>query len=166
MLNRKHGICLLAIPAAALAYVSPAAASTVSGTLSVSLTIQATCTVASSSAVAFGTSGLLNSNADNTGTLGVQCSNTTPYVVALDAGAGTGATTTVRKLTNGAATVNYALYRDSARTLIWGNTSGTDTLAGTGNGSVQSLTVYGRVPVQSTPAPGSYADTVNVTVTY
>ncbi|WP_163468383.1 spore coat protein U domain-containing protein, partial [Klebsiella michiganensis] len=27
-------------------------------------------------------------------------------------------------------------------------------------------TVYGRVPVQTTPAPGTYTDTITVTVTY
>jgi spore coat protein U-like protein len=28
------------------------------------------------------------------------------------------------------------------------------------------LTVYGRVPAQSTPAPGTYADTVVMTISY
>lgn len=45
-------------------------------------------------------------------------------------------------------------------------TIGTDTLAGTGNGNVQNLTVYGRVPPQATPAAGVYTDTVAITVTY
>ncbi len=49
---------------------------------------------------------------------------------------------------------------------MWGNTIGTDTVAGTGTGSNQSLTVYGRVPVQSTPVGATYTDTVIVTVTY
>ena len=37
---------------------------------------------------------------------------------------------------------------------------------GTGNGSAQTLTVYGQIAAQTTPAPGAYADTVNVTVTF
>ena len=49
---------------------------------------------------------------------------------------------------------------------MWGNTVSTDTVAGTGNGSGQSYTVYGRIPAQTTPAPGNYADTITVTVTY
>ena len=36
----------------------------------------------------------------------------------------------------------------------------------TGSGVSQSFTVYGRVPAQSTPAAGSYTDTIKVTVTY
>ena len=33
-------------------------------------------------------------------------------------------------------------------------------------GSLQSITVYGRVPAQSTPAAGDYTDTVLVTFSY
>ncbi|MDR6870988.1 spore coat protein U-like protein [Bosea sp. BE125] len=62
--------------------------------------------------------------------------------------------------------VNYSLFRDASRTLNWGTTIGTDTVAGTGNGSGQSFTVYGRVPVQTTPSPALYSDTITVTVTY
>jgi spore coat protein U domain-containing protein, fimbrial subunit CupE1/2/3/6 len=36
----------------------------------------------------------------------------------------------------------------------------------TGNGASQNYTVYGRVWTQTTPEPGSYADTITVTVTY
>ncbi|RUY19730.1 spore coat U domain-containing protein, partial [Mesorhizobium sp. M7A.F.Ca.US.001.04.2.1] len=57
-------------------------------------------------------------------------------------------------------------YRDTGRTQPWGITVGTDTVAGTGNGNVQNLTVYGRVPPQTTPAAGVYTDTVAITVTY
>jgi spore coat protein U-like protein len=64
------------------------------------------------------------------------------------------------------ATVAYGLYQDTAHTANWGNTVGTDTVAGTGNGSAQPLSVYGRIAPQTTPAAGAYADTVNVTVTF
>ena len=69
-------------------------------------------------------------------------------------------------MTSGAAIVNYSLYSDSGRTTVWGNTVGTDTVAATGSGASQSYTVYGRVTAQTTPAPGTYSDTVTVTVTY
>lgn len=68
-------------------------------------------------------------------------------------------------MTGGGATVNYALYRDAGFTQNWGNTTGTDTTAGTGSGAVQTVTVYGQVPAQTTPA-AAYADTVAVTITY
>jgi spore coat protein U-like protein len=62
--------------------------------------------------------------------------------------------------------LNYELFRDSARTLNWGNTIGTDTVAGTGNGLAQTLTVYGRILGSQLVAPGAYTDTVTATLTY
>ncbi len=134
--------------------------------MTVQVTITATCTINSASTLNFGTQGVLATNVDQTSTIQVTCTNTTPYNIGLDAGTGTGATVATRKLTSGANTVNYTLYSNSGRTTVWGNTVSTDTVAGTGNGAAQSYTVYGRIPSQTTPAPGSYTDTITVTVTY
>jgi spore coat protein U-like protein len=152
--------CFL-IPLANASY----AASTTS-TFAVQATIAATCTINSASTLNFGTLGVLAGNTDQTSTIQVACTNTTPYNIGLDAGTGSGATVAVRKLTSGGATVNYSLYSDSGRTTVWGTTIGTDTVAATGSGAAQSYTVYGRIPAQTTPAPGNYADTITVTVTY
>src|SRR5712671_5976508 len=141
-------------------------ATTTTSTFTVQITLAATCVINSTSTLDFGTQGVLTANVDQTSTIQVQCTNTTPYNVGLDAGTGTGATVAVRKLTSGGATVNYTIYSDSGRTTVWGNTVATDTVAATGNGAAQSYTVYGRVPAQTTPAPGTYTDTVTVTVTY
>ncbi|MFX7139997.1 spore coat protein U domain-containing protein, partial [Acinetobacter baumannii] len=89
------------------------------------------------------------------------------YNVGLDAGTAAGSTITNRLLAGPAAsTVAYQLYRDAARTQIWGNTPGTDTVAGTGNGAAQTLTVYGRVRPQSTPAAGAYTSTITATINF
>jgi spore coat protein U-like protein len=69
-------------------------------------------------------------------------------------------------MTNGANTITYGLYQNAARTIAWGGTIGTNTVAGTGTGLAQLTTVYGRVPGQATPSPGTYTDTIIVTVTY
>ena len=66
----------------------------------------------------------------------------------------------------GAATLRYSMFRDSGRTLNWGNTVGTDTLQATGTGSAVQYTVYGQVPTGQFPAPGAYTDTIISTVTY
>jgi len=134
--------------------------------MTVQVTITATCTINSASTLNFGTQGVLATNVDQSSTIQVTCTNTTPYNIGLDAGIGAGATVATRKLTSGANTVNYTLYSNSGRTTVWGNTVSTDTVAGTGNGAAQSYTVYGRIPSQTTPAPGSYTDTITVTVTY
>jgi len=135
-------------------------------TFTVQATITATCTINSASTLNFGTQGVLAANVDQTSTLQVTCTNTTPYNIGLDAGTGSGATVAVRKLTSSSNTLNYTLYSYSGRTTVWGNTVSTDTVAGTGNGTGQSYTVYGRIPAQTTPAPGNYTDTITVTVTY
>lgn len=158
------------IAAAAAVGLLPSAsvsfAATSTATFTVQVTIVATCTINSASTLNFGSQGVLTANVDQTSTMQVQCANTTPYNIGLDAGTGSGATVAVRKMTSGGATVNYSLYSDSGRTTVWGNTVGTDTVAATANGASQSYTVYGRVTAQTTPAPATYSDTVTVTVTY
>lgn len=149
-----------------LAAVDASYASTATATFLVQLTITSSCTINSASTLNFGSQGVLTAPVNQTSAIQVQCTNTTPYNIGLDAGTATGATVTTRKMTNGAATVGYALYSDAGRTTNWGNAVGTDTVSGAGSGVSQSYTVYGQVPAQSTPAAGAYADTITVTVTY
>lgn len=143
------------------------AAGTATTNIAVTATVESACTI-STTALAFpaftGTAAV-----DATATLSMTCSNAAPYVVALGAGTGTGATTTVRVMTGSVAssTLNYGLYSDAAHTTTWGDTSGTDTVAGTGTGAVQTLPVYGEIAAnQLTSAVGDYTDTVAVTITY
>jgi spore coat protein U-like protein len=139
------------------------------GTTSTSFTVTATvtpsCTVSTAGAN-FGTVGVLTSAIDTTGTVNVTCSSGAPYNVGIGAGNGTGATVSARKMSNGANAVTYSLYSNAGRTAVWGNTIGTDTLTGIGIGTSQALTVYGRVPAQAAPPPGTYTDSAVVTVTY
>ncbi|CAJ0733429.1 Csu type fimbrial protein [Ralstonia mannitolilytica] len=141
-------------------------AATKTTTFTVSLTLQNDCAI-SANALNFGTQGVLSANVDQTTSLSVTCSAAAPYNVGLDAGTTTGSTIAARLLAGtGTATVGYQLYRDMARTQIWGNTVGTDTVTGTGTGTAQTLTVYGRVPPQNTPAAGTYTSTVTATITF
>ncbi len=105
---------------------------------------------------------------DATASITVQCSSTTPYTVALDAGANAGgaANFTARAIKNGSNTLGYQLYTDSGRSQVWGNGVSSSTVAGTGTGSNQTLTVYGRLPSLSGAVPGTYSDTVTITITY
>jgi len=158
---------LALILAAGLALLSGAAhGATTTTTFSVQITITASCTINSASTLNFGSQGVLTANVDQTSTIQVQCTNTSPYNIGLNAGTATGATVTARKMTSGANTVNYSLFSDSGRTTNWGNTVGTDTVSSNGTGASQSFTVFGRVPAQTTPAPATYTDTITVTVTF
>jgi spore coat protein U-like protein len=145
-----------------------ASAATATGTLSVQVTIVAECQVQNAPLLNFGnTQGVLDSAVNGSTSIDIQCTNSTPYNVRLNAGTGTGATLVNRLLTGGAgATVRYSLYSDAARTQVWGVTDGTDTVADTGNGNVKTHDVYGQIPAQTTPAPGTYTDTVTITVSY
>jgi spore coat protein U-like protein len=133
-------------------------------TFSATATVVSNCLVSAQN-IDFGTHGVLGANVDATGLVSVTCTPSTSYTVGLNGG-NAGAPPAARKMSKGAETVTYGLYRDASRNLVWGNTIGADTAAGTGNGLAQNLTVYGRVPAQSTPSPGLYTDTIIATVTY
>lgn len=99
--------------------------------------------------------------------IAVQCTNGTDYDIGLNAGQGSGATVAARLMTGpNSETVTYSLYTDAGHADVWGDTIGTDTLAGTGTGAEQTYPVYGQVPVQETPTAGTYADVITVTLTY
>jgi len=143
------------------------AQTTITDNLTVTVEIQAECTIVTTSTLDFGTQGVLDADVDNTGSITVQCTSDVDYDVGLGAGNGSSATTSDRRMTGPAsASIDYSLYSNSGRTTNWGNTISTDTVSGTGDGSSQVLTVYGRIPAQSTPAAGTYTDTVQVSVTY
>jgi spore coat protein U-like protein len=130
---------------------------------SITATVVPSCTITANT-LSFGA--YTGTAASATSTLSVKCSNGTPYNVGLDPGQASGATVTTRKMVKGSKTLNYSLFSDSGRTTNWGITVGTDTVAGTGTGLAQTLTVYGQVPGGQKPAAGSYADTVTATITY
>lgn len=138
-----------------------AQASTATSNFDVSIQVMATCSISASnmtfSSITTGTT----SNTDATSSLTVNCSSGTPYTISLGNGNNYSGG---RRMTNGTTNINYYLYSDSGRATQWNSTL---TQSGTGNGSDQALTVYGRVPSgQSVPYVGSYNDTVIATVTY
>jgi spore coat protein U-like protein len=138
---------------------------TATATFTVNASVAANCLLALQN-IDFGTKGVLSANSDATGGVSVTCTPGTTYTVSLNGGT-TNSAPTARKMSKGAETVTYGLYKDAARSQPWGNaTTPGSTVPGTGNGLVQALTVYGRVPPQTTPTPGTYTDTVVVTVTY
>jgi spore coat protein U-like protein len=145
---------------------SRADAATAAGTFPVTLVVQGACSLQSAATLGFGSQTSISSNLDVSSAIGVVCTSATPYTIGLNAGAGSGATVASRLLTNGSATIPYAIYQDSGRTQVWGVTAGVDTQSGVGTGLVQSYTAYGRVAPVSNPTTGDYTDTVSVTVSY
>ncbi len=141
----------------------------------------ADCTV-SASGVAFGVYDQSSTiDDDSTGTITVTCTNIgngggvtrLNYAVALSSGA-SGAYTQ-RFMTSGTPRLDYNLYIDPARSLVWGNgNNGTRVITGSmtvgpgvGNGTrTDTYTVYGRVPAEQDAAVGSYTDAIVLTLTF
>lgn len=157
--------------AAACLSISAARAGSSTSSLQVTATVTSACVV-SGSTLNFGVGIDPLGGAtpiDATAVLSVQCTNTTPYTVTLDAGAHAGGASQFlqRSMRSGGNSLAYQLYLDAARTTLWGDGTGsTATSAGIGSGSSQSLTVYGRISSLGASVPGTYTDTVTITITY
>lgn len=124
----------------------------------------AACTVSATSH-AFGViDPLVAVDHDSTSSVSVSCDTLTSYSVSLSAGAGTYGN---RELVSGSDALMYNLYDDAARSRVWGDGSGTTvTVNGSADSGGTTHSVYGRVPHQPTAVPGSYSDSITVTVTY
>lgn len=142
--------------------------------LGLSGTAGAVCSVGAT-AVGFGGYNPLSAlNTDTTGTVTVTCSGLLSVLVSYEillsrGGAGS---YTPRRMASGGNTLNYNLYTNITRITIWGDNTGGSSKV-TGSILVQLLfptsvnhTVYGRIPAQQNVAPGSYTDTITVTVNY
>jgi spore coat protein U-like protein len=75
------------------------------------------------------------------------------------------------RLVAGTDLLTYNLYRDAGRTLVWGNTVGTNTVAQNitlGNNSSGSLTftIFTRINALQDVRAGTYNDSLTVTVTF
>jgi spore coat protein U-like protein len=158
---------IAAMSTVALSAAPASFAASKTSTFQVSLTVQNDCSIAAN-ALDFGSAGVIQNNIDVNTTLAVTCTKGTPYDVALDAGTVSGSSIASRQMAgaNNGDTVKFNLFRNASRTLLWGQTSGVDTATDIGNGSAQSLTVYGRVPPQAVPSADDYRTTVTATVVF
>lgn len=152
----------LALP---LALPQQAEAATATGAVVVSATVLSHCIILATPMV-FGNYG--NSTTDAASSIAVTCTVGTEWTLALDAGIGANASVASRKMIGplSQSQLSYSLYSDAARSSVWGNTAGTNTVAGVGTGLPDLKDVYGRIPEKQYAATGIYADTVTATLTY
>lgn len=116
---------------------------------------------------AFGTyDPLVPTPTDAASSIRVTCTVDAVYHIGLSAGAGMGATVAARRMTRDDQALTYSLYRDPARTLVWGDRVGTDTVSGTGTGAPTNHLVFGRIGARQMVRKGLYVDTVVATVFY
>jgi spore coat protein U-like protein len=117
---------------------------------------------------------------DSVGTVSVTCrhisggADRVNYSVTLSNGL-FGTTAATRSMAAGAGRLGYNVFTDPARTQVWGNGTSSTVIAsgsmiigpGTGNGTrTITHTVYGRIPQLQDAVPGTYADTLQVTLTF
>ncbi|MFO1467366.1 MAG: spore coat protein U domain-containing protein [Steroidobacteraceae bacterium] len=163
-MRRRHSIALLPLLLLVLA-AGAARAVTVN------------CT-ASASSIAFGVyNPLAVAPATSTGTLKVTCTGSgtgsTNVTVGVSLSAGLSGSFATRKMFSGANSLDYNIYWSTAYTQVMGDGSG-GSFGGSagpftvfaGGTSSATGTMYGRVPAQQDVAPGSYVDTILMTVTY
>lgn len=162
MARRRTGIAAVLV-AAALLGGRPAVGATDTGTLTVTATVTSNCAL-SGGTLAFGTyvSGQ-TTNLDVQGSINyVNCPVGT-LTLELDNGAN--ASGSQRRMKSGNNFLNYEIYKTSARSSAW--RTGADAvqlqLLQAGSGSVP---VYGRIPAGQSVPPGSYTDTVTITLTF
>lgn len=164
----KHTHVMSATVAAVLALAlisAPQSASAATGTASiaVSTTVANTCTFTNGTL----TFGAYTGVVDNaTGTFTVNCTNNADYSIALNKGAGTGATITTRQMMNGTYSLGYTINTTAGGGTIWGDGTTGSTVSGVGTGSAQTISVFGVIPAGETAISGSYTDTITATVTY
>jgi spore coat protein U-like protein len=122
----------------------------------------ATCTVSPQN-LSFGLYDPLGGSASDTvSTINVTCDAETAFEVSLGTGSGSYA---ARTMTAGPDTMVYNLYIDPQRTLVWGDGMGGSNTVGAVSAD-RDFTVYARAPAGQNLRPGSYADSVSITVTY
>jgi len=152
------------LAAALVSAPTPAFATTATTTIAVSTTVTNSCTLTAGTLTFAAYTGVVD---NSTGTFTVNCTNNGDYVIALNAGLGTGASFATRYMMNGTYKLGYNIYTTAGDTTVWGDGSGTTaTVPGVGTGAVQTVSVYGQIPAGEAAISGSYVDTITVTVTY
>lgn len=169
LLSKTFGVVALGVAIAlpALFFAPSSSAATTNANLTVSAQVNASCTI-SAATLGFGTISSSSNNTTNT-TFTVTCTNGTTYSVAMGDGQN-GTTDSTRAMTDGSGNLlAYQLYTDTSDTNVWASTcsgSGSDCAYKTGSGTAQTIHVYGEVPAGQYVTPGSYNDTVQMTVNY
>ena len=120
----------------------------------------------STSPLSFGTVGTLTAAVRSTSAVSVQCVNNNAYQIVLNGGsvANNVGARKMRSAAGGQIAYQLSPTLDGA---LWGDgTLGTALWSAIGTGIPVNVPMFGMVPVQATPAPGDYRDTVTATVVF
>jgi spore coat protein U-like protein len=159
----------LLVALASIIPLSQSDAVTTTATFQVTANVAVSCTV-SATVLDFGTyDRTATSPTTAQSNIQVNCTTGAIWELALDKGLH-GADVTSRAMANdtdAAVLLNYAIFSDPAHTINWGETVGTNTVTGTGTGTVQDIAAYGQIPaLQATVSAGGYSDTITATLSF
>jgi spore coat protein U-like protein len=156
---------------AAFALPLSAFAATETSNMAVSVDITNSCTI-SAGALAFGSyDPVAGTQVDGTADLTVACTEGSTNGITLGQGAnadsGSSDAAPLRRMTDGSSNfLSYALFSDSGRSTVWGNTVGTDVDYVAADSSSATVTVYGRIAAAQSAPAGTYTDTVVATIEF
>ena len=150
-----------------------AGAGTSTANLTVPLTITGSCTIGAAT-LNFGSdagTALLTTALTANTTVSVTCTSGSPFAIGMGQGSYYSSS---NRMASGTNYIPYALYQNSSLTTPWTTAASSttctttgDCFTDTGTGTAQTFTIYGQVPTVATaPAPGSYSDTVTMTIMY
>ncbi|NRO99442.1 fimbrial major subunit CsuA/B family protein [Paraburkholderia sp. NMBU_R16] len=130
--------------------------------------VGATSCSVSASGLAFGLYDTINPVSNGAVTITVNCS-AAQVSGALSASAGNSTNQSDRQMwytdIHGVRqTLRYNLYTDAARTSVWGPTNTIPVALGSSKSA--TLTAYGLIPGNQNVAPGTYSDSITITLTY
>lgn len=103
-----------------------------------------------------------NTHLDGAGNVSVVCDVATSYTISLSPGNGT---YTNRILLSGQNELVYNLFIDAARTLVWGDGTGSSSMV-SALSTNSNHTIYGRIPARQNVHVGNYIDSITVTLVF
>lgn len=107
---------------------------------------------------------------DTTASIAIKCYVLGKSKGTISLGTGSSGSYISRTMQSGTSILNYNLYNDvNHNTVLGDGSNNTTTIQVTGRGfgwGSGTLTIYGKIPARQNVSPGSYSDTVNVTMTY
>lgn len=130
---------------------------------------QARCTITTNTSVAFGSYNVYGTvPVDTTGQVTINC-NRSANPVTVNLSRGHAPSFSPRYMLNGAQQLNYNLYMDALRSIIWGDgTNGSSQYGPVNPPNNQNvpLIIYARIPAGQDVGTGSYTDSITATVNF
>lgn len=165
----KGAIVALVIAAGSIAAAAVARADSVASRMDVTATVVVNCRL-NVPPLAFGTYDPLAVNAvqpaDASAVVSVTCTRNTSAALSFDFGLHAASAGDRAMKGPGPEPLQYQIYRDSARSQVWGSGGEAMQLLSKGITQPQQFTVFGRIPPQQEIEPGAYSDALTAAVDF